>query len=416
MEEKDRNVTDDLFQSKLRDLEVDVTPQDWEMIADRLPRAASLPLYRRAMFWAAAAVSLLVAMSGLYFLENRTETDPVVREIQRLTDELEKPYTTAPEPEAVKPPVARALQATAASRVTIINRDEETLPAVEHEAEDVDQSPKTTGEEPEIPAAASDDERQKIDAAEESAPDLKTETQENTVRKKVKSRKWGFGMGGGAVSVGSGNSVPGYMLSTMGLRSEDLLLMNAPSGGEAIPKTDVHHNKPLSFGLGVSYYLNNRFSLGSGLTYTYLSSDWITSGKYKAKTTQKLHFVGIPLGLTYKIAEWQRFNLYASAGFQVDVNVGGQQKEELVHEVLQTNEVMDSEVYSVRDRKLLFSANAKVGISYPLLRFVSAYAEAGAGYYFDNGGALFDKMSKMPTIYSDKPLNLTLQAGFRLGF
>jgi hypothetical protein len=51
-----------------------------------------------------------------------------------------------------------------------------------------------------------------------------------------------------------------------------------------------------------------------------------------------------------------------------------------------------------------------------LLRFVSAYAEAGAGYYFNNGGALFDKMSQMPAIYSEKPLNLTLQAGFRLGF
>jgi opacity protein-like surface antigen len=201
----------------------------------------------------------------------------------------------------------------------------------------------------------------------------------------------------------------------MGLRGEDLLLMNAPSGGKALPKTDVHHNKPLSFGLGVSYYLNDRFSLSSGLVYTYLSSEWKTNDEYKVKTTQKLHFIGIPLGLTYKIAKWQRFNLYASAGFQMDVNVVGQQKGELVRDALQTN-VIDSEVRSVRDRKLLFSANAKAGVSYPLLRFVSAYAEAGVSYYFNNGGALFDKMSKMPAIYSEKPLNFTLQAGFRLGF
>ncbi|MDR2969757.1 MAG: PorT family protein [Tannerellaceae bacterium] len=414
MKEKDRDITDDLFRSKLRDMEVDVAPQDWEKIADRLPRAASIPLYRRAMFWTAAAVSLLVAMSGLYLFEKQVESDPVVQEIQRHTDALKKQERITPEPAAVKPFVAKAPLVAKALQATLMNKDEDTPPAMERASEDVDQS-RTSGDEPKISPAASDDEMQKDDAAVGFAPDLERQTQESKGQEKAKSRRWGFGMGAGGVSVGTGNVVPGYLVSTMGLRGEDLLRMNAPSGGEALPKTDVHHNKPLSFGLGVSYYLSDRFALSSGLTYTYLSSEWKTNDEYKVKTTQKLHFIGVPLGLTYKIAEWRRFNLYTSAGFQMDINVGGQQKGELIRDALQTN-VIDSEVRSVRDRKLLFSANAKAGVSYPLLRFVSAYAEAGVGYYFNNGGALFDKMSKMPTIYSEKPLNFTLQAGFRLGF
>lgn len=401
MKERDRDIVDDLFQSKLRDLEVEVEPQDWERIADRLPRAALVPLYRRAAFWAAAAVaSLLMVMSGLYLFEKQPDDDPVVQEIQRHTEELVgKPSSTIPpEATAVKPLIAKARQ------TTIRNKKEETLPVEEPETEEADQSRKITENEREISVAV-------VEGT------SGTQTQGNDMaRGKAKSRKWGFGMGAGAVSVGSNNIVPNYIVTTMGLRGEDLLLMNAPSGGKALPKTDVHHNKPLSFGVGVSYYLNDRFSLNSGLVYTYLSSDWKTNDEYKVKTTQKLHFAGIPLGVTYKIAEWRRFNLYASAGVQMDVNVAGRQKGELVRDALQTDVVIDREVRSVREKKLLFSANAKAGISYPLLRFLSAYAEAGAGYYFDNGSALFDKMSKMPTIYSEKPLNLTLQAGFRFGF
>jgi len=411
MKEKDRDIIDDLFQSKLKDLEIDVTPQDWEMIADRLPGVRSIPLYRKAMYWAAAAVvSLLMIMSGVYLFEKHPDSDPIAQEIERQTEELKsqieeritassdnqtEPTYTAPTTTTVKPVLAKVMQ------TANINKDEDVLPLREREVGEVDQPQRAIEDERTISVTAGDDETQEKAAVTESYP---------------KQRRWGFGMGAGGVSVGANNIVPSYLVSTMGLRGEDLMLMNAPSGGKALPKTDVHHNKPLSFGVGVSYYLNDRFSLNSGLVYTYLSSDWQTNDEYRVKTTQKLHFIGIPLGVTYKIAEWQRFNLYASAGLQMDMNVAGRQKGKLVRDALISDVVIDSEVRSVREKKLLFSANAKVGVSYPIFRFLSAYAEAGAGYYFDNGSALFDKMSTMPTIYSEKQLNLTLQAGFRLGF
>lgn len=412
MKEKDRDRIDDLFQSKLRDMEVDVTPQDWEMIADRLPAAHSIPLYRKATYWVAAAVvSLLMVMSGVYLFEKQPASDPIVQEIERRTEALKsqmeeraiassdqstEPAHTATSSDAPRPVIAQVMQN------AWINKDEEAFPVQEREINEEDQPlQEVVDDEQTISVTAGDVEMHEQAAVTKSAP---------------KPRRWGFGMGAGGVSVGANNVVPSYLVSTMGLRGEDLLLMNAPSGGKALPKTDVHHNKPLSFGIGVSYLLNNRLALQSGLAYTYLSSNWQTTDEYKVKTTQKLHFIGIPLGLTYQIAEWQRFNLYAYAGFQMDLNVAGRQKGKLVRDALISDVVIDSEVRSVREKKVLLSANAKVGVSYPILRFLSAYAEAGAGYYFDNGSALFDKMSTMPTIYSEKPLNVTLQAGFRLGF
>ena len=63
----------------------------------------------------------------------------------------------------------------------------------------------------------------------------------------------------------------------------------------------------------------------------------------------------------------------------------------------------------IRMKEWLWSVNAGVGVSYPIIRFVSAFAEIGASYYFDNG-------SKIETIHSEKPFNVNLQIGFRLGF
>ncbi|MDF9829055.1 porin family protein [Parabacteroides sp. PF5-6] len=412
MKEKERDNIDDLFQSKLSEWEIDVMPQDWERIADRLPRATSIPFYRKATYWAAAAVAaLLMVMSGIYFFEQQPVGEAIVQEIERHTEALKPPVYTAPSVTTEQPVIAKAMQAAP------IHKKKEELPLKEREDEEVDQPYQAVEDEQPISVTAGDDEMPEQAAVTKSNAGQAEVTPTNTVSsEKAKPRRWGFGMGAGGVSVGASNVVPSYLVSTMGLRGEDLLLMNAPSGGRALPKTDVHHNKPLSFGVGISYYLNSRFALQSGVAYTYLSSDWQTNDEYKVKTTQKLHFIGIPLGVTYKIAEWQRFNLYAYAGVQMDLNVAGRQKGELVRDALISDVVIDSEVRSVREKKVLLSANAKVGVSYPVLRFLSAYAEAGAGYYFDNGSALFDKMSTMPTIYSEKPLNLTLQAGFRLGF
>ena len=82
-------------------------------------------------------------------------------------------------------------------------------------------------------------------------------------------------------------------------------------------------------GISISRYLNNRFSLQTGLTYSYLRSEWSTNNTYHIENDQRLHFIGIPLSLTYKIAEWNRFMFYASAGGMAEVNVAGKRRMKL---------------------------------------------------------------------------------------
>ena len=111
------------------------------------------------------------------------------------------------------------------------------------------------------------------------------------------------------------------------------------------------------------------------------------------------------MSLSYKIAEWIRFQVYAAAGVMTEVNVSGK----LVTKKYMHKELYEKESEHIRMKEWMWSVNARAGASYPLLRFLSVYAEVGAGYYFDNG-------SDIETIRSEKPFKVNLQACFRVGF
>lgn len=152
--------------------------------------------------------------------------------------------------------------------------------------------------------------------------------------------------------------------------------------------------------------LTSRWYLLAGLNYSYLSSEWKTNGDYYSKTEQRLHFVGLPLSLAYKIAEWNSFMWYASAGIMPEINVAGQLKE-----IKYSNGHIlgEPDKVNARMKEWYWSVNAATGVSYPLLRYLSAFAEVGGGYYFDNG-------SSIETIHSDKPFNVNVSFGLRVGF
>lgn len=220
------------------------------------------------------------------------------------------------------------------------------------------------------------------------------------------ARRWSLGMGGGSLSMAANNAIPQYVTHSSGLRAENLHYMNMQANeGRKLPKTNIKHKAPISFGLGVSYLLTDRWSVQSGINYTYLSSKWDTNGEYRSETRQALHYLGIPLNLMYRIATWEKWNFYASGGAMVERKIAGRWNTKLYN----GDEYVTSIKEDIEMKKLMWSLNARVGISYPLLRFLSAYAEVGAGYYFDNG-------SDIETIRSEKPFNAGLQVGLRLGF
>lgn len=412
MKEKERDIWDDAIRSKFDDLEMDTMPGDWEAIADRLPGKAPIPLRRTLRYWAAAAViSLLVVSGGIYLYDQDTPTIPMAREIQRQNAAVESHIK---ESQAVAPVLAakpdmkerrRAVSVPVLAKVEKISLSRGSTQPI---MADVVVTQAVT--EDTVTAQAVDEPVARIvEPVEDQIADVvpvvenKNKNKGKAKSKSVSSRKWGFGMGGGSFSMGADNLVPQYVTNSAMFKSENLAYLNAV---ETEPeKTDIQHKTPIGLGISISRFLNNRFALQTGLTYSYLRSEWSTSGTYHVENDQRLHFIGIPLSLTYKIAEWNRLMFYASAGGMTEVNVAGKRRMKLFSD---DNEIV-RQSEKVRMKEWLWSVNARVGVSYPIIRFVSAFAEVGAAYYFDNG-------SVIETIHSEKPFNVNFQFGFRLGF
>lgn len=80
-------------------------------------------------------------------------------------------------------------------------------------------------------------------------------------------------------------------------------------------KTEYEHHLPIRIGLSVAYALTDRLSISSGLTYTRLSSD-IKDASRESKYIgeQRLHYVGIPVNVSYKVASFRWLGLYGTAG------------------------------------------------------------------------------------------------------
>lgn len=165
-----------------------------------------------------------------------------------------------------------------------------------------------------------------------------------------------------------------------------------------IPTADLYeetkHHQPISVGMQVGFHLLTKLKLSTGLVYTKVSSDFI-SGVSDTRTvsTQDLHYIGIPLNLSYSVWEYKGLHTYVTAGGEGAVNI-------------KTHTETDGEVKESKRDKMQWSTNASVGIQYDFIPQLGVYVEPGMKYYFDNG-------SQIENIFKDKKLNFNIQFGLR---
>lgn len=157
---------------------------------------------------------------------------------------------------------------------------------------------------------------------------------------------------------------------------------------------DSKHHFPVSVGLQVGVPLLPRLSLTTGVVYTQTSSDFTYQyGSGQMVVNQSLHYVGIPVGLSYEVWGISHLHTYVNVGGEGAVNV-------------KNKTLMDGNREDVERDKMQWSANASLGIQFDVIPQLGIYAEPGAKYYFDNG-------SHIDNVFKDKKLNFNFQFGLR---
>lgn len=156
-----------------------------------------------------------------------------------------------------------------------------------------------------------------------------------------------------------------------------------------------HHRRPISYGLTLSYPLTKRLSLTTGVVYSKLVSEFTQiMNSQQIQQEQTLHYVGIPIGLNFRLWSLKGFSAYISGGVKADWNVA-------------TRMVTEGTTQELGKDRLQWSFNGSAGAQYDILPQLGLYVEPGLSYYPDNG-------SRLQNYFKDKPWSLSLQFGLRV--
>lgn len=247
---------------------------------------------------------------------------------------------------------------------------------------------------------------------------LRTEPQE-----KRRADRRGLSIGLGAAGAGSSSSMdkfkPRAVMGSNPLEGEagtvgwadDRILTSA--GTIVFNQPEVNdsysHKMPVKLGLTARYAFTNLLGIESGLTYSLLQSDIkrgseSTTGAWSS-SDQTLHYLGVPLNLTFNFLNSRYVDVYASAGGMMEFGVKGSIKTtDHLH-----NSMTATHQNAITPKGLLWSVNATAGVQVNVLPSLGIYVEPGMSHHFKN-----DRQPR--SSYTDKPTNFALGFGLRYTF
>lgn len=198
--------------------------------------------------------------------------------------------------------------------------------------------------------------------------------------------------GNGLAADGGINVASGYYSDEMPFGTFPMQLGKANSFMAKHPERKAHHAQPIKVGVSVGYRLSSRWAVNTGVTYSYLSSNFTEDGHVAER--QKLHYVGVPLTASYSFLLTKHAEVYVTAGGEVEKLVKG------------STGIDDSEHEKLTEKRPQWSVKAAVGGAYHFTPSLSLYAEPGLTHYFDNH-------SSVVNVYKDRPTSFSLNIGLR---
>lgn len=261
------------------------------------------------------------------------------------------------------------------------------------------------------------------DTVEQSEPAMSwDEYLKETPSEKARARRsGGFSAGilaGGAVGGNTSGSKPTAMVMganplAAGVTKTDWIDKDSKASAIVYNQPEVQeeysHKIPVKVGLTARYNITGRLGVETGLTYSILSSSVKTgnseTGKNWSTGSQTLHYLGIPLNISFNILNSRYVNIYVTGGGMMEKSISGS---------IKTDEYVDGKfdrtlTTNISPKGLQWSVNAAAGIQANILPQFGFFVEPGVSHHFKNG-------SRVRSIYTDKPTDFSLGFGLRYSF
>lgn len=261
------------------------------------------------------------------------------------------------------------------------------------------------------------------DTVEQSEPAMSwDEYLKETPSEKARARRsGGFSAGivaGGAVGGNTSGSKPTAMVMganplAAGVTKTDWIDKDSKASAIVYNQPEVQeeysHKIPVKVGLTARYNITGRLGVETGLTYSILSSSVkignSETGKNWSTGSQTLHYLGIPLNISFNILNSRYVNIYVTGGGMMEKSISGN---------IKTDEYVDGKfdrtlTTNISPKGLQWSVNAAAGIQANILPQLGFFVEPGVSHHFKNS-------SRVRSIYTDKPTDFSLGFGLRYSF
>lgn len=261
------------------------------------------------------------------------------------------------------------------------------------------------------------------DTVEQSEPAMSwDEYLKETPSEKARARRsGGFSAGivaGGAVGGNTSGSKPTAMVMganplAAGVTKTDWIDKDSKASAIVYNQPEVQeeysHKIPVKVGLTARYNITGRLGVETGLTYSILSSSVkignSETGKNWSTGSQTLHYLGIPLNISFNILNSRYVNIYVTGGGMMEKSISGS---------IKTDEYVDGKfdrtlTTNISPKGLQWSVNAAAGVQANILPQLGFFVEPGVSHHFKN-------VSRVRSIYTDKPTDFSLGFGLRYSF
>ena len=370
----------------------------WEGISKEMGFEAE-PVSRksdgRRWYWAAAAAVL--ALVGFFVFPNGNDSEqPLQAEVI-----VQKGEGTSPLSQAglQTPPLTPPLE----GRGVAAHSDTETaLQATDKPLQATDKPQKTPGE----PQQAKAESQQTTDEPQQILNEQRAEKSDNRTiaenygeqsrhishlpSRTTHPNKWSVGLNasGGLLAANTSQRMDRVYINYKELGSHSYA---SSMSSYTMTEYESKHHLPIRFGLSLDYQLSPRLALNSGLSYTYLYSEFNIPLYQDAHFTQKLHYLGIPLGVTWQLWSSDHFRFYVSGGMMLEKCVSARYDKDGLE----------------GKKPWQWSLNASAGAEYTVIQQLGIFLEPSLGYYFDDGTSL-------EHYYKEHPLAPSIEFGLRL--
>lgn len=221
------------------------------------------------------------------------------------------------------------------------------------------------------------------------------------------ARKWTVGAFADASTFSSASPAGAVPRLSSFAMSTQIMDMTATKSDYPIDFTAgaMDHRLPISVGLNVRKYLTPRLGVETGLVYSYLRSQAQIEGAFGYQYTQKVHYLGIPLSLTYSVLDRKRLDFYFIGGVMVEKAISATGQVDVFNGATRVS----STTNRLSANGVLGSVHVGTGFGYNFVDRLGLYVEPSVNYYFRN--------DNQPITYrTANRWNINIRMGLRYNF